>query len=169
LFKKSNKSETLPIESKFNITLTAMSPDGWLIMLVNEEGECLLCNTRSKTIIHRFNFGEKNINSIKFSPDGKKFAVCKQDKVLIFHAPGRTKEFNPFLLQRTLYGAYDINVCLDWSSDSRVLIVGSNDMCSRVYAVDYKAFTNLKTYNLGGHSEAIVGCFFEKDSLNVIK
>lgn len=84
---------------------------------------------------------------------------------MLFYAPGRTKEFNPFLLQRTFYGAYDENVCLDWSSDSRVLAAGSRDMCTRVYAAEH--FVNLNTYNLGGHSETIVGCFFELNSLNM--
>ncbi len=65
----SNKSETLPVESQFNVTTIEVSPDGWLIILVNEEGECLLVNTRSKSVIHRFNFARK-VNAIKFSPDG---------------------------------------------------------------------------------------------------
>ena len=66
----SNKAETLPIESKFNITTIAISPDGWLLLLVNEEGECLLCNTHSKTVIHRYFFA-RPIRAIKFSPDGR--------------------------------------------------------------------------------------------------
>ena len=91
--------------------------------------------------------------------------MCKEDKVLLFHSPGHTKEFNPFQLQRTFYGAYDETVCLDWTSDSRVLVAGSRDMSSRVHATDF--YKNLTCYVLGGHSEALVGCFFEKDSLNV--
>lgn len=87
--------------------------------------------------------------------------------MLLYHAPGKNKEFNPFLLKRTFYGAYDENVCLDWTSDSRVLVAGSKDMSSRVHATDF--FKNLTVYVLGGHSETIVGSFFEKDSLNVIK
>lgn len=94
----------------------------------------------------------------------RKFAVCKENKVLLYHAPGKNKEFNPFLLIRTFYGAYDDNICLDWTSDSRVLIAGSKDMSSRIFATE--GFTNLNCYVLGGHSESIVGCFFEKDSLN---
>ncbi|RNA14795.1 periodic tryptophan 2 -like protein [Brachionus plicatilis] len=160
---KNNKSETLPVESQFNITVTEISPDGWLILLVNEEGECLLCNTKSKSVIHRFNFARK-VHAVKFSPDGKKFAVCKENKVLLYHAPGKNKEFNPFVLIRTFYGAYDDNICLDWTSDSRVLIAGSKDMSSRVFAAE--GFKNLNCYVLGGHSESIVGCFFEKNSLN---
>jgi periodic tryptophan protein 2 len=41
--------------------------------------------------------------------------------VMIFHAPGKTREFNPFVLQRTYYGAYDETVCIDWTTDSRLL------------------------------------------------
>jgi periodic tryptophan protein 2 len=38
-------------------------------------------------------------------------------------------------------------------------------MSSRVHATE--RFKNLICYVLGGHNEAIVGCFFEKNSLNV--
>lgn len=160
---KNNKSETYPIESKFNITTSAISPDGWLILLVNEEGECILCNTHSKSIIHRFNFA-RPIRAIKFSPDGKKFAVCKEDKVLVYQTPGRNKEFNPFLLKQTIYGALDETVCLDWTTDSRCLIAGSKDMSARIHATE--RFENLAIYTFGGHNDSIAGCFFEKDSLN---
>ena len=51
----------------------------------------------------------------------RKFAVTKENSILLFHAPGRTKEFNPFVLHRTFYGAYDEVVSIDWSSDSRFL------------------------------------------------
>ena len=95
----------------------------------------------------------------------RKFAVCREDKVMVYYTPGTGKEFNPFQLQRTFYGAYDDTMCVDWSSDSRVLIVGSKDMSSRVHATE--RFTNLICYVLGGHNEEIVGCFFEKNSLNV--
>ena len=84
---------------------------------------------------------------------------------MLFFTPGRSKEFNPFVLKHTFYGSYDDTVCIDWTSDSRVLIAGSKDMSSRVHATE--RFKNLICYVLGGHNEAIVGCFFEKNSLNV--
>ena len=49
--------------------------------------------------------------------------MTKGNKILLFHAPGRTKEFNPFVLQRTFYGAYDEVVSIDWSSDSRFQVL----------------------------------------------
>lgn len=39
----SNKSETLPLESKVNITTIAMSPNGNLMLLVNEGGLLVSC------------------------------------------------------------------------------------------------------------------------------
>jgi len=49
----------------------------------------------------------------------RKFAVTRESKVLVFHAPGKTREYNPFVLYRTFYGSYDETTCLDWTSDSR--------------------------------------------------
>ena len=55
--------------------------------------------------------------------------MTKENSLLLFHAPGRTKEFNPFVLHRTFYGAYDEVVSVDWSSDSRfeVFIISSGN------------------------------------------
>ena len=49
----------------------------------------------------------------------RKFAVTKENTVLVFHAPGKTFEFNPFVLYRTFFGAYDETVSIDWTTDSR--------------------------------------------------
>lgn len=49
----------------------------------------------------------------------RKFAATRDNMVQVFHAPGKTKEFNPFVLYRTFYGAYDETVCIDWTTDSR--------------------------------------------------
>ncbi len=124
--------------------------------LVQMAGKYLYCLVQ--TPIKVFKYKEINLNF-------RKFAVCREDKVLIYQTPGHGKEFNPFVLQRTFYGAYDETTCLDWSSDSRVLIAGSKDMSSRVHATE--RFSNLICYVLGGHNEEIIGCFFEKNSLNV--
>jgi len=49
----------------------------------------------------------------------RKVAVTQDNNVLVFHAPGQTIEFNPFVLYHTFYGAYDETTCIDWTSDSR--------------------------------------------------
>lgn len=53
----------------------------------------------------------------------RKFAATRDNMVQVFHAPGKTKEFNPFVLYRTFYGAYDETVCIDWTTDSRYIML----------------------------------------------
>ena len=49
----------------------------------------------------------------------RKFAVTRENKIMVFHAPGKTREYNPFVLYRTFYGAYDETTCIDWTTDSQ--------------------------------------------------
>lgn len=53
----------------------------------------------------------------------RKFAATRNNMVQVFYAPGKTKEFNPFVLYRTFYGAYDETVCIDWTTDSRYIML----------------------------------------------
>ncbi|XP_076446560.1 periodic tryptophan protein 2 homolog [Babylonia areolata] len=161
---KNSKSETLPIEGHLNFTAVAISPDGCLAILVNEEGEALLCSLISRSVIGTYHFHNK-VNHVSFSPDGKKFVVTRDTVVLMFHAPGKSRVFNPFLLNRTFYGAFDETTCVDWSSDSKVIVVGSKDMNTRVFAVT--PCENLVVHSMGGHTDAVVGAFFEHNSMTV--
>lgn len=43
--------------------------------------------------------------------------------------------------------------------------MGSKDMSTWVFGAE--RWANLIYYSLGGHKDLIVGCFFEKDSLDV--
>lgn len=47
----------------------------------------------------------------------------------------------------------------------RCFVVGSKDMSTWVFGAE--RWANLIYYALGGHKDVIVGCFFEKDSLDV--
>ncbi|OWF52888.1 periodic tryptophan protein 2 homolog [Mizuhopecten yessoensis] len=161
---KNNRSETLPIESGKNITCIALSPDGYTMILVNEDGEGYLCSLISKTVLSTYHFHQP-VHQVKFSPDGKKFAVTRNSVILVFHAPGKRREFNPFQLFRTYQGAYDETVCIDWTLDSKVLCAGSKDMNTRVHAVERLA--NLTINSLGGHNDAIVAAYFAYNSLDV--
>lgn len=55
---------------------------------------------------------------------------------------------------------------MDWSHDSRFFIVGSRSNCAKVYSV--KLLDNFKSAILSSHSDTIVGCFFEENSLDAI-
>lgn len=77
-FNYSNKSRTLSLESKFNYTAVAMSPNGCLMVAINEKGEAQMISMISQTVIYTHKFTEA-ANSIQFSPDGKYFAVAKSN------------------------------------------------------------------------------------------
>ncbi|MED6249475.1 U3 snoRNP protein [Ataeniobius toweri] len=161
---KNNTSETFPISTTKNITCVGVSPDGSLAIVVDEDGAALLVSLITRAVLHHFHF-HKPVSSIRFSPDGRKFVVTKQNVALMYHAPGKQREFNAFVLDKSYYGPYDETTCIDWTDDSKCFVVGSKDMSTWVFGAE--RWANLIYYSLGGHKDIIVGCFFEKDSLDL--
>lgn len=161
---KNNTSETLPFSTTKNITCVGLSPDGSLAIVVDEDGAAVLVSLITRAILHHFHF-HKPVSSIRFSPDGRKFIVTKENVALMYHAPGKKREFNAFVLDKSYYGPYDETTCIDWTDDSKCFVVGSKDMSTWVFGAE--RWANLIYYSLGGHKDIIVGCFFEKDSLDL--
>ncbi|XP_036401269.1 PWP2 small subunit processome component [Megalops cyprinoides] len=161
---KNNKSETLPVSTTKNITSVGLSPDGNLAILVDEDGAAVLVSVVTRAVLHHYHF-HKPVHSVRFSPDGRKFVVTKENVALMYHAPGRKREFNAFALDKSYYGPYDETTCIDWTDDSKCFVVGSKDMTTWVFGAE--RWVNLVYYCLGGHKDVIVGCFFEQDSLDL--
>ncbi|XP_030635954.1 PWP2 small subunit processome component [Chanos chanos] len=161
---KNNKSETLPVSTTKNITCVGLSPDGNLAILVDEDGAALLVSLVTRAVLHHYHF-HKPVQSVRFSPDGKKFVITKENVALMYHAPGKQREFNAFVLDKSYFGPYDETTCIDWTDDSKCFAVGSKDMTTWVFGAE--RWINLIYYSLGGHKDIIVNCFFEKDSLDL--
>uniref|UniRef100_A0A034VCB5 Periodic tryptophan protein 2-like protein n=2 Tax=Bactrocera dorsalis TaxID=27457 RepID=A0A034VCB5_BACDO len=162
---RNHKSRTLSLESRYNYVCIALSPDGSLLIAVNEVGEAQLISLISCTIIHRHKLQNKP-QCVVFSPDGAYFAVAMDNIVLVFSAPGElTGEYSPFLLKRRFLGGFDDVTWLDWSSDSRFLAVGCRDGTTKI--VGMRLMTNFRTYILAGHSDGIIASFFERNSMHV--
>ncbi|KAF6723948.1 Periodic tryptophan-like protein 2 [Oryzias melastigma] len=185
---KNNTSETLPVSTTKNITCVGVSPDGRLAIVVDEDGAALLVSLITRAVLHHFHF-HKPVSSVRFSPDGRsaptsaacgwrcsdvysfvcfssrKFVVTKENVALMYHAPGKRHEFNAFVLDKSYYGPYDETTCIDWTDDSKCFVVGSKDMSTWVFGAE--RWANLIYYSLGGHKDVVVGCFFEKDSLDL--
>lgn len=86
--------------------------------------------------------------------------------VFIFKTPGfNNSTFNSFVVERVYYGSFDMTTWIDWSSDSKVLAIGSKDNTVKIYAI--KLVNNFRPYVLTGHTDEIIGCFFEENSLDV--
>lgn len=155
----------MSLESRYNYTNLALSPDGSLMIAINEQGDAHLISMVSCTVIHRHKF-QTGVQCISFSPDGSFFAVARENLVLIFCSPGEiTGEYNPFVLKRSFIGGYDDVTWLDWSTDSKLLAIGCRDSSTKICSVSY--LKNFRTYNLSGHTDAIVSCFFEANSLDL--
>uniref|UniRef100_A0A8V0YWC1 Periodic tryptophan protein 2 homolog n=1 Tax=Gallus gallus TaxID=9031 RepID=A0A8V0YWC1_CHICK len=161
---KNNKCETFPLATRHNIVCVGLSPDGSLAILVDEEGAALLVSVIGKSVIHQFHF-HKPVHSVSFSPDGKRFVITKDNVALMYHAPGKKREFNAFVLDKTYYGPYDETTCIDWTDDSKCFAIGSKDMSTWVFGAE--RWANLIYYSLGGHKDVIVACFFEENSLDL--
>ncbi|KAK6486703.1 PWP2 small subunit processome component [Huso huso] len=161
---KNNKSETLPVATTKNITCVGLSPDENLAILVDEDGAAVLVSLITRAVLHHFHF-YKPVQCVRFSPDGRKFVVTKDNVALMYHAPGKRREFNAFVLDKSYYGPYDETTCIDWTDDSKCFVVGSKDMTTWVFGAE--RWANLVYYSLGGHKDVIVGCFFEEDSLDL--
>ncbi|ALC40668.1 CG12325 [Drosophila busckii] len=162
---KNHKSRTLSLESRYNYTNLALSPDGCLMIAVNEIGDAQLISMVSCTVIHRHKF-QTGVQCVCFSPDGNYFAVGRANLVFIFCTPGEiTGEYNPFVLKRSFLGGYDDITWLDWSTDSKLLAIGCRDNSTKICAIN--RVRNFRTYNLNGHTDAIVSCFFELNSFHL--
>lgn len=153
------KSETvtLPCENSKNISRIALSPDGTLLLSIDEVGRCLLINVHRRVILHRISF-KGAVAAIKFSPDGSHFAVGVGKSVQVWRMPAFRKEFMPFELVRNLTGCNDALTCLDWSPDGNWIIAGSKDLCVRIFCV--KIVENYRPVKLLGHRDVVVGAFF---------
>ncbi|XP_036099773.1 periodic tryptophan protein 2 homolog isoform X3 [Molossus molossus] len=161
---KNNKSNTLPLATRYNVKCVGLSPDGRLAIIVDEGGNALLVSLVCRSVLHHFHF-KGSVHSISFSPDGRKFVVTKGNIAQMYHAPGRKREFNAFVLDKTYFGPYDETTHIDWTDDSRCFAVGSKDMSTWVFGAE--RWDNLIYYALGGHKDAIVACFFESGSLDL--
>ena len=106
------------------------------------------------------NFKNK-VYDLKFSPDDTHFAVTYGNGCQIWKTPGIQREFAPLVLTRTLSGLHDVSSCLDWSSDSNSLIIGSKDLTAKIfYRIKSK---HMASTVLTGHRDKVVSVFFGSD------
>ena len=134
-----------------------LSHNGLFLITVDIEGHALLINYPKQIILSRFHFKRK-VYDIKFSPDDTLFAVTFGHAIQIWKTPSIQREFVPLILKRTLGGHHDDTTCLNWSSDSNSIIIGSKDLSVRIYhRVKSK---KMVLHVLSGHRDKIIGVFF---------
>lgn len=153
------------MDSRYNYTAIGISPNGCLLIAVNEKGEAQMISMISQTVIYTHKFAE-NVNCVRFSPNGRYFAVARAHIVSVYVVPGEISgDYGNFKAYRHFHGANDDILWIDWSSDSRLLAVGARDNTTKICAIEF--LENFRPYQLAGHTDTIVGCFFEESSLDV--
>eukprot|EP00698_Gefionella_okellyi_P013776 TRINITY_DN3791_c0_g1_i1.p1 TRINITY_DN3791_c0_g1~~TRINITY_DN3791_c0_g1_i1.p1 ORF type:complete len:848 (-),score=140.28 TRINITY_DN3791_c0_g1_i1:1180-3519(-) len=149
------------MENRTNIDRMALSPNGKLLISVDNEGRALFIDYTRRVVLHRFNFKRK-VFDLCFSHDGLYFAVTFGKHVRVYHTPTPKRELGALVLVRTYTGLHDDVTCLSWSHDDRFFIAGSKDMTCRIFSRE--PIPGWLPFSLSGHRDVVVGCFFSKDS-----
>lgn len=158
-----NKSFTFEYEHRKNISAFDLNKQGTLLLSVDEDGRAILVNYKSRNVLHHFNFKEK-CTSLKFSPDGKLFALAAGRFIQIWKTPdvSEDRQFAPFVRYRVQAGHFeDINT-LTWSQDSRFIISTSKDLTARIWSIDSED-KDLASMTFAGHRDYVMGAFFTAD------
>ncbi|KAJ4468761.1 quinon protein alcohol dehydrogenase-like superfamily [Lentinula aciculospora] len=156
-----NKSLTFAFENRKNIARIALSPDGNVLISVDEDGRALLVNYKRGVVLHHINF-KKPVKDITFSPDGKFIAVTHGSHIQIWNTPNHlAREFAPFVLHRTYTGHMDDVLSIRWAQDSQCFITTSRDMTARLFTLNPVEGYRPKTF--AGHRDAVLGAYFSEN------
>lgn len=156
---KKSESQTLRCENGKSISRIEVSPNGSLLLSVDEDGRSVLVNLHTQLVLHYFSF-KCPVTALKFSPDGALIAAGVGKVVQIWRTPAFRKAFAPFELLKTLSGCHDTVTCLGWSSDSCWIVAGSKDLTVRVFPVN--RLEQRLPVTLTGHRDVLQGVYFSK-------
>ncbi|KAI9676405.1 MAG: hypothetical protein M1817_000562 [Caeruleum heppii] len=163
----SNKSYSLPFAHRKNIARLCLTPQGNLLLSIDEDGQAILTNFLRRITIYHFSF-RSPVSSLAFAPSGRHFAVGVGRQIEVWRTPATPEttgegdlEFAPFIRHRVYVGHYDNINSIEWSSDSRFFLSASKDLNARVWSLDPEQ--GFVPTALAGHREAVEGAWFSKD------
>ncbi|KAK3350972.1 WD40-repeat-containing domain protein [Neurospora tetraspora] len=162
-----NKSYTLPFSHRKNIARIGLTPQGNLLLSIDEDGQAILTNVPRRVVLYHFSF-KAPVTALSFSPSGRHFIVGLGRKIEVWHVPSTPDsnadgelEFAPFVKHHTHVQHFDDVRHIEWSHDSRFFLTSSKDLTARIWSVDQEeGFTPTV---LSGHRQGVVGAWFSKD------
>lgn len=162
---KNEKSRTLCFESTHSYCLLTISPCGNTLLALNEIGLAHCINLSTQSLVRTVKFGK--LGCLKFSPCGRYIAAGCDKKVLIYRKPSDAcaASEKPELV-RVFKDVPGLVSSIEWSWDSKLVVVGSQDspMIS-VFAMH--KFNNFRNSCFTSHREGILGVFFEDWAYNI--
>jgi periodic tryptophan protein 2 len=154
------------VETRRDIAVMSLSPDGRLLVLVDKDGRCLVVALAKRAVLHRFRF-KKRPRALQFSPDGKYLAAGVGRHVQVWRAPPPRRQVVPMSLVRTLTGHFDDVVDIAWAPDSIHLVSASMDATARVYTAE--PVPGFVPVTLSGHRAPLVcAAFSSKTSVHTV-
>jgi len=159
-----NTSYTLPFAHRRNITHLDLSPDGKLLLTVDEDGRAILSIFPRRIAIYYFTF-KVPVTALAFSSNGEHFIVGLGRKIQAWKTPSTPGgdangelEFAPFVLHREYGGHFDEVRSLSWSGDSRFFLSSSKDLTSRIWSLDPEE--GFEPTVLSGHRQQVRNAWF---------
>ncbi|RVX68383.1 hypothetical protein B0A52_07383 [Exophiala mesophila] len=166
-----NTSYTLPFAHRKNITHLDLTPDGKLLLTIDEDGRAILSVFQRRLAIYYFTF-KSPISSLAFSPNGRYFVVGLGRKIQAWRTPSTPTssangelEFAPFVLHREYGGHFDQVRHLSWSGDSRFFVSSSKDLTARLWSLDPEE--GFEPTVLAGHRQQVRGAWFSANQESI--
>ena len=166
-----NTSYTLPFAHRKNIIHLDLTPDGNLLLTVDEDGRAILSIFPRRLAIYYFSF-KSPVTSLAFSPSGHHFVVGFGRKIQVWRTPSTPGgnadgdlEFAPFILHREYGGHFDEVRHLSWSSDSRFFLSASKDLTARIWSLDPEE--GFEPTILSGHRQQVRNVWFSADQESI--
>lgn len=132
------------------------------MLSVDSDGRAILVNFNRRTVLHHFNFKDV-VADVKFSPDGKFFAVAAGRQVQVWRTPEDKDErqFAPFVRHKIYTGHFADVTSVTWSDDSRFFLASSKDLSTKIFSLT--AEDSVAAATLSGHRESVIASFFSED------
>ncbi|CAL8081405.1 unnamed protein product [Orchesella dallaii] len=163
---KHSKTRTLCFNSSHNYKSLALSPNGRLLVAVNEIGFTHCISLATNSLLHCMKLSDGSV--LKFSPDGNYLAVGEPKMVKVYRAPSDSSVgVAPMDLERVFPNVPGNVTTIDWSWDSVLLVAASSDS-PMISVFSMLKFRNFRNSCFTAHKLGVVGVFFEQMEYNII-
>lgn len=179
-----NENITLPFELDHYVCQMALCPSGNLLIASDHWGNMVMVNIPQRIVLHRFNLfpkkgdesRKKTMGPLAFSPCSNFLSITDSSGLISFYRlgiEGMIKEHAPLSLVGRISITSSIT-SIQWSKDSRYLLLSSSDMVCRL--LDLGSLGTATSYlegrqeekksiiELRAHRHPLVGAFFIEEN-----